>query len=47
MTQENEMSEKQQDDGKPGFVESGGVLMEGHIRIFDPETGEDYVNKRS
>jgi len=21
--------------------------MEGHIRIFDPETGEDYVNKRN
>ena len=24
-----------------------GVMMEGHIRIFDPETGEDYVNKRN
>ncbi len=22
-------------------------MMEGHIRIFDPETGEDYVNKRN
>ena len=27
--------------------EQGGVMMEGHIRIFDPETGEDYVNKRN
>ncbi len=24
-----------------------GVMMEGHIRIFNPETGEDYVNKRN
>ena len=24
-----------------------GVMMEGHIRIFDPETVEDYVNKRN
>ena len=27
--------------------ENGGVMMEGHIRIFDPETGEDIVNKRN
>ena len=27
--------------------EKGGVLMEGHIRIFDPESGEEYVNKRN
>ena len=27
--------------------EQGGVMMEGHIRIFDPETGEDIVNKRN
>ena len=27
--------------------DTGGVMMEGHIRIFDPETGEDYVNKRN
>jgi hypothetical protein len=29
------------------FKEKGGVHMEGHIRIFDPESGEDYVNKRN
>ena len=27
--------------------EQGGVHVEGHIRIFDPETGEDFVNKRN
>lgn len=27
--------------------DTGGVMMEGHIRIFDPATGEDYVNKRN
>ena len=27
--------------------DTSGVMMEGHIRIFDPETGEDYVNKRN
>jgi hypothetical protein len=27
--------------------ENSGVMMEGHIRIFDPETGEDIVNKRN
>ena len=29
------------------FKDTGGVMMEGHIRIFDPATGEDYVNKRN
>jgi hypothetical protein len=27
--------------------EQGGIQVEGHIRIFDPETGEDFVNKRN
>jgi hypothetical protein len=27
--------------------ESGGVYVQGHIRIFDPETNEEYVNKRN
>ena len=26
--------------------DTSGVMMEGHIRIFDPESGEEYVNKR-
>ena len=43
--QENNM--KQQTNNKEPLKESGKVLMEGHIRIFDPESGEDYVNKRN
>lgn len=27
--------------------EQGGVLLEGHIRIFDPDSGEEFVNKRN
>lgn len=27
--------------------EQSGVHVEGHIRIFDPESGHDYVNKRN
>lgn len=38
---------KQQTNNKEPLKESGKVLMEGHIRIFDPESGEDYVNKRN
>ena len=40
MKQENSDSKKMPD-------EKGGVLMEGHIKIFDPETQEVYVNKRN
>ena len=43
--QENNM--EQQTNNKEPLKESGKVLMEGHIRIFDPESGEDYVNKRN
>ena len=43
--QENNM--KQQTSNKEPLKESGQVLMEGHIRIYDPESGEDYVNKRN
>ena len=28
-------------------TDTSGVYIEGHIRIFDPETGEDIVNKRN
>ena len=40
--QENSMQvEKKQPD------EKGGVHVQGHIKIFDPETNEVYVNKRN
>ena len=48
--QENEKENMQElENQKPTspLKEHGGVMMEGHIRIFDPETGEDIVNKRN
>ena len=30
-----------------GFKENGPLHLEGHIRIYDPETGEEFVNKRN
>ena len=46
--QDNDMK-KDNENKKPQapLREDGGVMMEGHIRIFDPETGEDIVNKRN
>jgi|TARA_R110000796_G_scaffold157711_2_gene274405 hypothetical protein len=46
MDEEKEMNNKIEEPKTP-FKEQGGVHMEGHIRIFDPESGEDYVNKRN
>ena len=48
--QENEkenMQELENQKSASPLKENGGVAMEGHIRIFDPETGEDIVNKRN
>ena len=48
--QDNEKDNMQElENQKPAspLKENGGVAMEGHIRIFDPETGEDIVNKRN
>ena len=36
---------KENSNNKPD--ETGNVNVEGHIRIFDPETGEEFVNKRN
>ncbi len=44
---EQEKNMKNKQENSPPLNENGKVLMEGHIRIFDPETGEDYVNKRN
>ena len=38
---EKEIKEKTQPD------EKGGVQVQGHIKIFDPESGEVFVNKRN
>ena len=48
--QENEKENMEKLEKQPPTTplkEQGGVMMEGHIRIFDPETGEDIVNKRN
>ena len=38
---------EQPKEPETALKDTSGVMMEGHIRIFDPETGEDYVNKRN
>ena len=45
MTQDNKQNEHKEENKKP--QDQSGVMMEGHIRIFDPESGEEYVNKRN
>jgi hypothetical protein len=53
-TQLNSNMEKNMEDleqksmenkGKPD--ETGGISVQGHIKIFDPESGEVYINKRN
>ena len=46
MDEEKDMDNKIEEPDTP-FKETGGVHMEGHIRIFDPDSGEEYVNKRN
>lgn len=49
-TEENKMPDNQketQDTKKPTVNETGGFHFEGHIKIFDPETGEVFQDKRN
>jgi hypothetical protein len=43
------MEEKQQEASLPekNPDEQGGIFLQGHIKIFDPETKEIYVNGRA
>jgi len=44
------MNEEQKPDevrNVSDLKDCGQLHLEGHIRIYDPETGEDYVNKRN
>jgi len=41
------MAEKNNNKDKKKPNESGAVVVEGHIKIFDPNTEEVFVNKRS
>jgi hypothetical protein len=46
--EENKMPENQQNtkpESRPN--ETGGFHFEGHIKIFDPETKEVYIDKRN
>jgi len=43
MEKDNENLEKQTDKD---LDENGSVLIEEHIKIFDPETDETYINFR-
>ena len=45
MTQDNKQNEHKEENKKP--QDQSGVMMEGHIKIFDPETGEVLVDKRN
>ena len=44
-TMKNNQSAKQSMPRKPDDI--GGVYVQGHIRIFDPSTGEVFVEKRT
>jgi len=43
--EDKKLEQMPQDNKKPN--ENTGVLMEGHIKIFDPKSGEILVNKRN
>ena len=45
MTQDNKPTESKEENKKPD--DNTGVMMTGHIKIFDPETGEVIVDKRN
>ena len=43
--EDKKLNQKPEDNKKPD--ENTGILMEGHIKIFDPKSGEILVNKRN
>ena len=45
MTQDTNTTESEKETQKP--QDQSGVMMTGHIKIFDPETGEVMVDKRN
>ena len=45
MTEENKQNEHKEETKKP--QDHSGVMMTGHIKIFDPETEEVFVDKRN
>ena len=45
MTEENNKTEHKEEEKKP--QDQSGVMMQGHIKIWDPESGEVIVDKRN
>ena len=45
MTEDNKPTEQKEENKKP--QDQTGVMMEGHIKIWDPESGEVIVDKRN
>ena len=45
MTDDNKPQEAKEENKKP--QDQSGVMIEGHIKIFDPESGEVMVDKRN
>jgi len=45
--EQKKIMETQQPTQKPTHNEQGGVRIQGHIKIFDPQTKEVYVDKRN
>ena len=44
-TRTMKIEEKQQEEQRPD--DTGNINVEGHIKIFDPESGEVFVDKRN
>lgn len=44
---EQTMEEKTQDNIEKKPDETGGIHLQGHIKIFDPESGEVFIDKRN
>lgn len=44
-TEENKITEDENKIESP-INENSGILVDEHLRIFDPETNKDVINKR-
>ena len=44
---DKDMKNNTKENSKNKPDDTGNVNVEGHIRIFDPQTGEEFVNKRN
>lgn len=42
---DQDSKEQKQEQAKPDEI--GGINLQGHVKIFDPETNEVFVNERA